>query len=134
MKQIIPTKVTPLYTTLIVTRECFEDNLVVNGIIRYHKGEIKPYQKVIAAGHHCSIVKAGDTVQVNYSNYVRQGYRPNSIAGDMNGQEKVAYLDIPSVTLNGEIFSKLDERDIDFVLNEFEEQEVEASTEVIVND
>ena len=124
-------KIKPLFTAVVTTAERFEEDELSGGVIIQSKGEMRPLQKVISVGDCVRNIKVGDIVMVNPTRYtkVKQEMK-NSIKETMTQvhEAKVTY-DIPVIQLDGVDHLYLQDRDIDFVVEDYEE--VESSNIVL---
>lgn len=128
MKGIFVKKVKPQYTTVITTLDVWEDNVVQNGTIVAKKGEIKPYQTVVAVGDNVRCVKEGDFVIINLINYVKRNFEEDSLKEGMNNMQEEKVFDVPQVAIGDKIYAKLAERDIEYVILDYEEVELETAS------
>ena len=115
-------KIKPLFTKVITTASVFEEDDVKNGVIINPKGTLKPYQKVVAQGSMVREVKVGDTVMINPAPYLKKKYSDNSLREDFVDNPTIK-VDIPTVELDGVMHFMIEERDIEFVLEDFEEKD-----------
>lgn len=124
MKDIKIKKIKPPFTTVITTLNTYEDDLIIDGVVRVPKGSLKRYQTVIATGPNVRDVKVGDLVLLNVQNYAKQKYRNNSIKEDISEMEEEVVYDIPKIFIGDTLYGKFQERDMDGVIEEYEEIEV----------
>lgn len=83
---------------------------------------VKEYQKVLAVGSSVRNVAVGDLVCINPSRYAVKKYEQNSMKADMDEHyNSVIRYNFNVVLLDDIECLLLDERDIDFVINEYEE-------------
>lgn len=127
MKDIVIKKLKPQFTTVITTLDSYEEDLVVDGIIVAPKGTLKLYQKVISVGDSVRNVKAGDLVLLNLTNYIVRKYRDNSIKEDLEKMEDVLSYEFPKIFIDGQIRGKFQDRDIEGIIEDFEEVDVQTS-------
>lgn len=127
MKDIIIKKIRPQFTTVITTLDVYDEDIVVDGIIRAPRGTLKLYQKVVAVGDSVRNVKPGDLVLLNLTQYIQRKYKENSIKEDMEKMEDTIVYDFPKIILDGEIYGKFQDRDVEGIIEEFEEVEVQTS-------
>ena len=138
-------KIKPLYTRVITTADRYEEVQYHGSLVDVTKteGALKEIQKVIAVGDSVRNIKEGDMVQINPINYKVTKYDPNSIKEDFD-MNKIIRYDIPMVELGGKLCLMLQDRDIDFVVVEYEEEPVivkphenkiitSASTDILKN-
>lgn len=128
MKELIITKIKPQFTTVITTLDVYEDNLIVDGVLRAPKGFLKLYQRVVAVGPNVHHIKEGDLVLLNLQNYVIKKYKENSLNNDMSEREEEYVYDFPKILINNEVYGKFQDRDIDGIIEDFVEKEIEEST------
>jgi hypothetical protein len=124
MKDIKIIKIKPPFTTVITTLNTYEEDLIIDGIVRVPKGSLKRYQTVVAVGPNVRDVKEGDLVLLNVQNYAIKKYKNNSIKEDISEMEEDVTYDIPKMFINDVIYGKFQERDMDGVIEEYEEIEV----------
>ena len=114
-------KVKPLFTKVITTASVFEEDDVRNGVIINPKGTVKPYQKVVAVGSMVRDVKVGDLIMINPAQYVKKKYSDNSLREDFVDNPTVK-VDIPIIEIAGNQHFMIEGRDIDFVIEDYEEK------------
>lgn len=115
-------EVKPLFTKVITTASVFEEDDVKNGVILNPKGTVKPYQKVVKVGSMVRDVKVGEIVMINPAAYIKKKYSDNSLREDIVDNPTVR-VDIPTIEMNGENYFMIEERDIEFVITDYEEKE-----------
>lgn len=123
-------KIKPLFTSVVVTGNRYEEDMKENGLIVASKGDLKLYQTVIAIGETVRGIKVGDQVMIDPSGYAVMKYDPNSLKNDMD-MNKVVKWNLPWITVDNEKGEPQDcllltDRDIKFVF------EGEETNEVIV--
>ena len=128
MKDIVIKKFKPLYTEIITTMDVYEEDVVIDGRIVAPKGAMKMYQKVIAAGETARCVHEGDFVLLDLRNYVKQKFREDSLKEGMEKLEDVKVFDFPKIFLNGVWYAKLQERDVEGIIEDHEFIEVETAS------
>lgn len=127
MKDIKIKKIKPQFTTVITTLDTYEDNLIEDGVVVAPKGALKLYQRVVAVGSTVREIKEGDLVLLNLQNYIKRKWKENSIKEDITNMEEEFVYDFPRMFLDGEMYGKFQDRDIDGIITDFEEVEVEKS-------
>lgn len=115
-------KIKPMFTRLITTADVFDKDDIKNGIIVNPAGTIKPYQKVLAIGSGVRDINVGDTVMINPSAYIKKKYNDNSIREDIVDNPTIS-VDIPMLELDDKKCFMVDMRDIEYVLEDFEEKD-----------
>lgn len=120
-------KITPMFTSIITTMELYKDDSYIPGtsIIDPSKDKmgVKEYQKVIAVGPSVREVKVGDIVCINPARYavVKQRKTPN-VAEEIEGYAPaITGYNFNIIQMDGVNYLHLQENDIDFIINEYEE-------------
>ena len=121
-------KVKPLFNSVLVTGDKYEEDEIENGIITATKGDLKLYQTVLEVGTTVRDIKPGDKVMFNPQNYAVMKYDPNSVKNDMD-MNKVIKWNLPWITTYDEKDNPvecllLNERDISYI---YEGEEVKGS-------
>lgn len=121
-------KIKPLYTSIVVTGNRYEEDMYEHGLITSKKGDLKLYQQVLAVGSSVRDVQVGDMVMFTPRDYAIMRYDENSVKNDM-GMNKVIKWNLPWITIDDENGNPKDclllkDRDIEFV---FEGEEVNES-------
>lgn len=118
-------KLKPMFTHLITTMDKYEDDVITGGIIDTHrqKGSVKEYQKVIAVGSLVRDIKVGDVVLINPKNYRILKHEKGSMKDGVITDNPVVGYNIPTVEINGELFMYLNDNDIEYIVEEYEEVE-----------
>jgi hypothetical protein len=126
---LIIKKVAPTFTGVVTTMDKYKkDGLGANGLIDPTKteGSLKEWQYVIAVGSSVRVCKEGDLVKINPSRYAQYQQRqvPN-VAQEVEGykRELVGYK-FRTVQLSGEKYLLLQDSDIEYVVEEYEEVKV----------
>lgn len=118
-------KIKPLFSQVLVTENVYGyDDRDHSGIIVHKKGDIMPYQTVVAVGDDVKQVKPGDKVKINYYKYAELQEDPNSIKA-MHGN-KMVKLRLREVEMEDENGDPapcfiIDLRDIEYIIQEGEE-------------
>jgi len=131
MKDIKINEIKPLFTTIITTLDIYEEDLIENGVLKAPQGSLRMYQKVLAIGSSVRDVKVGDTVLLNFGNYIVRKFKENSIKEDMSAQEDEYVYDIPRILIGGKICGKFQDRDVEGVITDFEEFETEQAKKIL---
>lgn len=124
MKIVKIKKLKPQFTTIITTLNVYEEDLVEDGIVVAPKGSLRLCQKVIAVGPNVREIKEGDLVLLNLQNYLKRKWKENSIKEDIENMEESFVYDFPKIIIDGNLYAKLQDRDIDGIIEDFEEVEV----------
>lgn len=117
-------KIKPMYTRIVTTMDMYVEEQLKSpgGIIdasKLKKG-IKEYQRVIAVGSSVRTVKEGDLVCINPDRYAVRQYDKNSVKSDIM-ENQITRYNFNVVTLDGKDCLLLDESDVEFVIEEYEE-------------
>lgn len=118
-------KIKPLFTAIVTTANKYEEFTTQSGIIvaSKKKGDLKPYQTVIAVGDSVRNIKPGDVVSINFTRYARPVQVPdaNSIKNNIQGYHAELEYHFNILDIDGKECLFLQNNDIDFVIEEFEE-------------
>lgn len=125
-------KIRPLFNAVVTTTTSYtEAELKVGGIIDSSKIQmpIKEYQTVVAVGPTVKGINVGDLVKINPSRYIVRKYKEDSVKSDINSYNPVDEYRFKTVVMNGEKYLLLYDSDIEYVIEEFEE---EPQSDIIV--
>lgn len=85
-------------------------------------GEVLEHQRVVSCGSSVREVKPGDVVAVNLMNFSVQKYRSNGFnEGVENMKNEVIEFRYPTVNIDGTDYLFCDERDIAYIVEDYEE-------------
>lgn len=112
----------PVYTRIITTADRYEETQKNGTLIDVNKmeGRYKEYQKVVRIGSSVREVKVGDLILIDPTRYIRRKFSEGSLRDDFVGNPITA-IEIPTVTMNGEDYFMIEERDIAYVIADWEE-------------
>ncbi len=132
MKKLL--KVKPLFNKIITTMDTYEEDQVSKGVIdtRKTKGSLKEYQTVVAVGTTVHNIKEGDIVSINPTRYAVMKHNEKSIKNGIIGDNMVMGYKFNTITINDKEHLMLDDQDIDFIIEEYED--VEDSTVIVEQD
>lgn len=119
-------KIKPMFTHLITTMDKYEDDVTTAGGLidtNKQKGSVKEYQKVVAVGSCVRDIKVGDLVLINPKNYRILKHEKGSMKDGVITDNPVVGYNIPTVEINGEQFMYLNDNDIEYVIEDYEEIE-----------
>lgn len=125
-------KIRPLFNAVVTTTTSYkESELKIGGIIDSSKIQmpIKEYQTVVAVGPTVKGINVGDLVKINPSRYIVRKYKEDSVKNDINSYNPVDEYRFKTVVMNGEKYLLLYDSDIEYVIEEFEE---EPQSDIIV--
>lgn len=127
----------PMYTAVVTTADKYEDDAYIAGSTLIDSSKIKrglkEYQRVVKVGSFVKEVKEGDLVAINPRNYAVRKYAPNSLKGNMDEytNEIVSYS-FNVLEIDGKEHLMIQERDIDFVITDYEEIEEDPEPSIII--
>ena len=114
-----------MFTTVITTMNKYEDSNIATPFsvidIKKFNGQLKEYQKVLAVGGTVKDIKAGDIVLIDLTRYAVLKHEPGSIKDHIIKDNPVVHYNLPIIELDGKQCLKLQDRDIDGVIEEYEE-------------
>lgn len=117
-------KIKPLFTSVVTTMDRYtEDVTLESGLIDTTKqqGGIKEYQTVVAVGGSVRDIKVGDLVCINPIRYAVKKHQEGSLKDGVITDNPVIRFDFPTIEMNGKQYLYLQDRDIDFIIEEFDE-------------
>lgn len=128
MKVLKLKKVTPMYTKIVTSAERYSEGTFVPGTSILDptkiKKSLKEYQRVVAIGNMVTNIKIGDLVCINPSRYAVRKQVP-TMKDEMS--EHYTYNTISYnfniLEINGSECLLIDQQDIDFIVNDFTEEE-----------
>lgn len=112
----------PVYTRLLTTAEKYQEDQT-NGVLldtSKLEGRYKEYQKVVRVGSSVREVSVGDTVLIDPSRYMKRKFSDNSLREDFV-DNPIVEINIPTVTMDGVDYFMIEERDIAYVIQDYEE-------------
>ena len=119
-------KIKPMFTTVITTAEMLEEkDMMVGSIIDVSKAKktIKEFQKVVAVGPHVNSIQVGDLVCVNPIRFGKPYQKRNSLNQATEEYETMMSYQFDFIEIDGQTCLKLQDRDIDYIVEEYEEVE-----------
>lgn len=121
-------KIKPLFTSVVTTMDKYEDDVIVNGLVNQTAGTLKEYQRVVAIGSSVRDIKVGDLVSINPSRYAVRKYEDGSLKDGVISQNPVVSYSFHTIEIDKVEHLLLQDRDIDFVIEEWEEEEDKPET------
>lgn len=121
-------KIKPLFTSVVTTMDKYEDDVIVNGLVNQTAGTLKEYQRVVAIGSSVRDIKVGDLVSINPSRYAVRKYEDGSLKDGVISQNPVVSYSFHTIEIDKVEHLLLQDRDIDFVIEEWEEEENKPET------
>lgn len=116
-------KIKPMFTALITTMDKYEQDVTTGGLINVTKmqGGLKEYQTVLAVGGSVRDIKVGDLVCVNPARFAVRKHQAGSLKDGIISDNPVTTYNFDVVEMDGKQCLLLQDRDIDFIIEEFEE-------------
>lgn len=116
--------VKPMFNTLVTTMDVYEnDAMTAGGLIDVTKqqGTLKEYQKVVAVGSFIRDIQVGDIVCVNPTRFGKKKHQEGSLKDGIISDNPVVTYNFDTIILDGVPHLILQDRDIDFVVVDYEE-------------
>lgn len=136
-------KIRPMFTSLITTMDRYKNDVrTVGGLLDVTKqqGGLKEYQRVLAVGSTVRDIKVGDLVCVNPSRFAVKKHQEGTLKDGIVSDNPVIRYNFDVVEMDGEQCLLLQDRDIEFIIEEYEEVEdpepvsiVEDKPKVVLN-
>lgn len=119
-------KIKPLYTAIVTTMDKYEEDEYNGSLIdsTKTKGTLKEYQKVIAVGDLVKNIQVGDLVCINPSRYAVKKHKEGSLKDGVVTDNPVITYNFNVVELNGVPHLLLSDRDIEFVVEDYDETSI----------
>lgn len=117
-------KIKPMFTAIITTMNKYEhDTLTSGGLIDSSKqqGTIKEYQTVLAVGDSVRNIKIGDLVCINPNRFAVKKHKEGSLKDGVITDNPVITYNFDTIEMNNEQCLLLQDRDIDFIIEDYEE-------------
>lgn len=116
-------KIKPMFTALITTMDKYEKDVKIGGLIdtARQQGGLKEYQKVLAVGSSVRDIKVGDIVCVNPARFAVRKHQAGSLKDGVVTDNPVTTYNFDVVEMDGKQCLLLQDRDIDFIIEEWEE-------------
>jgi hypothetical protein len=134
---IVVKKIRPMFTDVYTTAEMLEEkDMKVGSLIDVSKANktIKEFQRVIAVGPHVNGINVGDLVCVNPTRFGKPYQKKNSIGAATEEYETMISYQFDFIEIDGQPILKLQDRDISYVVEEYEEVEDFNPTPTIVTE
>ena len=122
-------KIRPLYTQVITTAYKYEENQHKGKLIDASKmaGTLKEYQEVVAVGDLVRNIKVGDLVAIDPMRYAQKKHQEGSLKDGVITDNPVVRFNIPMIELDGKDCLLLQDRDIKFIIEDWEEEPMETN-------
>lgn len=118
-------KITPMFTGVLTTMDVRTEDLLKDGLIDTSNktGTVKETQRVIAVGSIVRSVKEGDLVAINLDRYAIKMHKDGSLKDGVITDNPVIKYNLPTIEVGGKDCLLIDERDISFVINSYEDDD-----------
>lgn len=118
-------KIKPMFTALVTTMDVYEEDGKIGNIIDVTKkaGTVKEYQKVLAIGDSVRGIKVGDLVSINPARFAIKKHKDGSLKDGIITDNPVVEYRFDIVVVDNKPCLLLQDRDIEFVVEEWEETE-----------
>ena len=116
-------KIRPMFTSLITTMDKYEKDVKIGGLIdtTRQQGGLKEYQKVLAVGSSVRDIKVGDVVCVNPARFAVRKHQAGSLKDGVVTDNPVTIYNFDVVEMDGKQCLLLQDRDVDFIIEEWED-------------
>ena len=117
---------------LVTTKEEYtEDDVRKGGLITKIIGSLKEYQKVVAIGPMVRGIQVGDLVCINPKRYAKYKHPPGSLKDGVITDNPVVAYNFNVIELDHVSHLLLTDQDIDFIIEESEEEEVKENPIIV---
>lgn len=127
-------KIKPMFTSLITTMNKYEHDVVTDGgliDISRKQGSLKEYQEVLAVGTSVRDIKVGDLVWINPTRFGVKKHREGSLKDGVITDNPIITYNFDIVEMDNKQCLLLQDRDIDFIIEEYEETPDPTSSPLI---
>lgn len=125
-------KIRPLFTKIVTTMDRYEEDQTTKGglvVAQKQAGAVKEYQTIVAVGSNSAGLKVGDVVMVNPSRYAVMKHKEGSLKDGVISDNPVLGYNLPIIELDKVPHLLLETSDVDFVVEEYEEDKPEETLE-----
>lgn len=127
-------KIKPMFTSLVTTMNKYQSDVKLqSGLIDASKrqGSLKEYQTVTAVGLSIRDIKVGDVVWINPQRFSVMKHKEGTLKDNIVTDNPVVEYNFDVIKLNGVDHLLLQDRDIDFIVEDFEEDEEVPQSSII---
>ena len=113
-----------MFTALITTMDKYEENVRTSGgllDVTKQQGGLKEYQTVLAIGSSVRDIKVGDLVCVNPTRFAVKQHQASTLKDGVVTDNPVVKYNFDVIEMDGKQCLLLQDRDIDFIIEEYEE-------------
>ena len=116
-------KIKPMFTSIVTTMDSYSikqinPNDIINS--KEARGDIAEFQKVLAVGDSVRSIKVGDIVCINPIRYAKTKHEKGSLKDGVITDNPVIGYDIPTIIIDGKECLFIEDRDIAYVVEDFE--------------
>lgn len=129
-------KIKPMFTALITTMDKYEHDIITDGGLidtSKQQGCLKEYQRVVAVGTTVRDIKEGDLVCINPTRFAVRKHKDGSLKDGVISDNPVVDYKFDIVEMNNTPYLLLQDRDINFIVEDYEEDEEEKSPIINTN-
>ena len=118
-------KIKPMFTPLVTTMDVYEEDGKIGNIrdVTKKAGTVKEYQTVLAIGDSVRGIKVGDLVSINPNRFAVKKHKDGSLKDGIISDNPVIEYRFDIVIIDNKPCLLLQDRDIEFVVEEWEETE-----------
>ena len=126
-------KIRPMFTSLITTMNKYEQDEIISGLIDPLKreGSIKEYQTVLSVGSMVKDIKVGDLVCINPTRFAVKKHKEGTLKDGVVKDNPIIQYNFDVIEMDGEQWLLLQDRDIDFIIEDWEEIKEECPSALI---
>lgn len=117
-------EIKPTFNNIVTTMDVYEEDVMSSGGLidtKKQQGTVKEYQKVVAVGSCVRDINVGDLVCINPTRYGQKEYKEGSLKDGIISHNAVIRYNFNVIEINNVPHLFLQDRDIDFVITDFEE-------------
>ena len=120
-----------MFNRILVTADKYEEDVKQGGVVVVTAGTLKEYQKVISIGDTVRGIKEGDFVLINPARYAIKKHKEGSLKDGIISDNPVVSYNFNFINVNGTVCILLYDQDVDYVIQEYEETEDNASNFIL---
>ena len=124
-------KIKPMFTKIVTTMDRYDKDQKVGNLIDTHKvsGTVKEIQRVVAVGDNSAGIKEGQLVLINPTRYAVMKHEKGSLKDGVITDNPVIGYNLHVIELNNIPHLLLDTQDVDYIIEEWEEDTPEETIE-----
>lgn len=124
-------KIKPLFTSIITTMDVYEEDVKTEGGVldtTKRQGGLKEYQTVVAVGSSVRDIKEGDLVCINPTRFAVRKHQADSLKNGIVTDNPITTYNFNVVVMDNIRYLLLQDRDIDFVIEDWEPSNMPSET------